>query len=69
MISSIVARPSMAGLTGATTSENKIYPLRSLRCRGSSRARHSGHKDRGQSTSGTLVLCFAASGLRHIDGA
>jgi hypothetical protein len=48
------------------TAYNQIYPLRSLRCRGSSRARHSGHEDRGQSTSGTLVLCFAASGLRHI---
>ena len=35
----LVARPSMPGLAGTTTSENKIYELRSLRCRGSSGAR------------------------------
>jgi len=56
----------MPGLTGTTTSENKFYLLRSLRCRGSSRARPYAPKDRGQSTSGTLVLCFAARRFGHI---
>ena len=48
------------------TSDNKFYLLRSLRCRGSSRARPYAPKDRGQSTSGTLVLCFAARRFGHI---
>ena len=48
------------------TADNKIYLLRSLRCRGSSRARPYAPEDRGQSTSGTLVLCFAARRSGHI---
>jgi hypothetical protein len=46
--------------------DNKIYLLRSLRCRSSSRARPYAPEDRGQSTSGTLVLCFAARRSGHI---
>jgi len=41
------------------TSDNKNYLLRREHCVGS-RARPYAPKDRGQSTSGTLVLCFAA---------
>jgi hypothetical protein len=48
------------------TADNKIYLLRSLRCRSSSRARPLRDKDRGRRTSGTLVLCAATSRFGHI---
>ena len=43
-------------------------PAALLRCRGSSRARPYAPEDRGQSTSGTLVLCFAARRSGHKNG-
>jgi hypothetical protein len=49
----------------ADSSHNKFYALRRDHFVGS-RARVSAAKDRGQSTSGTLVLCFAASRSDHI---
>jgi hypothetical protein len=49
----------------AKTAENKVYALRArpLRWVASSAL---GAEDRGQSTSGTLVLCFAARRFGHI---
>ncbi|AFM14038.1 hypothetical protein [Turneriella parva] len=59
----------LKGFAELATSYNKIYLLRSLRCRSSSRARPYAPEDRGQSTSGTLVLCFAARRSGQIYGA
>jgi peroxiredoxin len=48
---------------------NKIYPLRSLRCRGSSRARVCAAKIADGAQAGRLLLRAAASRSDHIDGA
>ena len=54
---------------GQDTAENKIYPLRSLRCRGSSRARVCAAKIADGAQAGRLLLRAAASRSDHIDGA
>jgi hypothetical protein len=51
------------------THNNKIYPLRSLRCRGSSRARVCAAKIADGAQAGRLLLRAAASRSDHIDGA
>jgi hypothetical protein len=59
----------MAVLTGAATADNKIYPLRSLRCRSSSRARVCAAKIADGAQAGRLLLRAATSRSDHIDGA
>ncbi|AFM13943.1 hypothetical protein Turpa_3305 [Turneriella parva DSM 21527] len=58
------AKPKRRG-----TAYNKIYPLRSLRCRGSSRARVCAAKIADGAQAGRLLLRAAASRSDHIDGA